>query len=266
MNNYEHNNSKGNQICFFLFVYFLGAINLFAQNSDSAAIKSVLSRDSLFWLAYNTCDTARIGDFYADDVEFYHDKNGFSKGRDSIVSSFKANLCSDNFRLRREALDSTIHVFLLKNKGSVYGAILNGEHFFYVLEKDKKERLDGWAKFTHTWILQNGKWQMTRILSYDHKPAPYLNKRKVAKVPTKILDTYIGQYNGSSTSVLIKRENQNLIQTVNGKRFTIYPETATLFFLKERDLTFEFLGKDRADRKIVVRQNDEIVEELTLIK
>jgi hypothetical protein len=258
--------TKGTKFIFFSLLFSFWAINLFAQDSDRQTIKSVLSRDSLFWLAYNTCDTARIGDFYADDVEFYHDKNGFSKGRGSIVSSFKANLCSDNFRLRREALDSTIHVFLLKNNDSVYGAIITGEHFFYVLEKDKKERLDGWAKFTHTWMLQNGKWEMTRILSYDHKPAPYLNKRKVAKIPTKTLDTYIGQYNGPSTNVLVKRENENLIQIVNGKRFTMYPETATLFFLKERDLTFEFLGKNKTDRKMVVRQNDEIVEELTLTK
>jgi hypothetical protein len=258
--------TKGVKLIFSSLFIFFSAINLFAQHSDSQAIKSVLSRDSLFWLAYNTCDTASIGDFYTDDVEFYHDKNGFSKGRDNIVSSFKKNLCSDDFRLRREALDSTVHVFLLKNQDSVYGAILNGEHYFYVLEKGKKERLDGWAKFTHTWILQNGKWQMTRILSYDHKPAPYLNKRKAVKVPIKILDTYLGQYNGPSTSVLIKRENQNLIQIVNGKKFTIYPETATLFFLKEHDLTFEFLGKNKAGRKMVVRQNGEIVEELTLIK
>ena len=258
--------TKEPKFVFTSFFIFLWAINLFAQSNDSQAIKSVLSRDSLFWLAYNTCDTTRIGDFYTDDIEFYHDKNGFSKGKSNIVSSFKKNLCSDNFRLRREALDSTIHVFLLKNQDTVYGAILNGEHYFYVLEKDKKERLDGWAKFTHTWILQNRKWQMTRILSYDHKPAPYLNKRKVAKVPTKILDTYIGQYNGPSTSVLIKRENQNLIQMVNGRKFTIYPETAILFFLKEHDLTFEFVGENKADRKMVVRQNGEIVEELTLSK
>jgi hypothetical protein len=248
-----------------LFILFW-SVNLFAQNNNNQIIKSVISRDSLFWLAYNTCDTASIGDFYTDDVEFYHDKNGFSKGKSNIVSSFKKNLCSDNFRLRREALDSTIHVFPLKNNDTIYGAVMNGEHYFYVLEKGKKERLDGWAKFTHTWILQNGKWQITRILSYDHKPAPYMNKRKVAKISTTILDSYIGQYNGPSTIVVIKRENENLIQIVNGKKFIIYPETATLFFLKERDLTFEFLGKKTNDRKMVVRQNDEIVEELIFQK
>jgi hypothetical protein len=62
--------TKGTKFVFSSLFIFFWAINLFAQNSDSQAIKSVLSRDSLFWLAYNTCDTASIGDFYTDDVEF----------------------------------------------------------------------------------------------------------------------------------------------------------------------------------------------------
>jgi hypothetical protein len=251
---------------FFFFIYFL-SVNLFAQNNDRQTIKTILLRDSLFWVAYNTCDSANIGEFYTDDVEFYHDKNGFSKGKNNIVSSFKKNLCSDNFRLRREAIDSTIKVYLLKNNDTTYGAIINGEHLFYVDEKGKKERLDGWAKFTHTWILQNGTWEMTRILSYDHKPAPYINKRKMVEILATILDTYIGQYKGPLTGIItIKRKNDNLIQFINGKEFTIYPESSTLFFSKERDLTFEFLGKKTTDRKMVVRENGEIVEELTFLK
>jgi hypothetical protein len=237
-----------------------------AQTSDSQTIRTILLRDSLFWVAYNTCDTVNIGDFYTDDVEFYSDKDGFSKEKDNIVSNFKRNLCSDNFRLRREALDSTIKVFLLKNQDTVYGAIINGEHYFYINEKGKNERLDGWAKFTHTWVLQNGTWKMKRILSYDHKPAPYINKRKAIKISSAILDKYVGQYKGPETSVLISKGNENLVQIVNGKKFIIYPETSTLFFLKEVDLTFEFTEDRSTGQKMIVRQNGEIVEEVTLLK
>lgn len=247
--------------------FSLAGNSLFAQANDGQTIKTILQQDSLFWLAYNTCDTVNIGNFYSDDVEFYHDKTGLSKGKNNIVASFKKNLCTDNFRLRREALDSTIKVFLLKNQGVVYGAILSGEHYFYVIEKGKKERLDGWAKFTHTWMLQDGVWKMTRLLSYDHKPAPYFNKRKVVKVSTAVLDSYAGQYKSSQVrSMIIKRKNLNLVQIINGKEFAIYPETATLFFSKERDLTFEFLMQKIKVQKIIVRENGEVVDEMMLSK
>ena len=256
----------GLSIFLYLFLSF-GSITLFAQSNDGQTIKTILQRDSLFWLAYNTCDTTNIEDFYTDDVEFYHDKIGFSKGKNNIVTSFKKSLCTDNFRLRREAIDSTIKIFLLKNQDIVYGAIISGEHFFYVTEKGKKERLDGWAKFTHTWLFQDGMWKMTRLLSYDHKPAPYINKRKFAKISTVVLDRYTGQYKSSVAGIMIiKRKNQNLIQIINGKEFTIYPETTTLFFSKERDLTFEFLTQNNKGRKIVVRENSEIVDEMILSK
>jgi hypothetical protein len=58
-----------------------------------------------------------------------------------------------------------------------YGAILTGEHVFYILEKGKSERLDGLAKFTHVWRFKDNEWKMHRVLSYDHGPAPYINKR-----------------------------------------------------------------------------------------
>lgn len=234
------------------------------QNSNP--IQTIIEKDSLFWLAYNTCDTSRIGDFYTDDVEFYHDKNGLSKGKSIIVSSFKRNLCTDDFRLRREALDSTVKVFLLENQGTVYGAIISGEHYFYVNEKGKKERLDGWAKFTHTWLLQDNQWKMARLLSYDHKPAPYINKRKSVTISSKILDTYAGSYESAVVgTITVKRNNQNLVQIIGGKEFAIYPETSTLFFSKERDLTFEFLTLNTT-RKMIVRENGEVVDEMILSK
>lgn len=236
-----------------------------AQQSQNS-LQTVLEKDSLFWLAYNTCDTSQIGGFYADDVEFYHDKNGFSKGKDKIVSTFKRNLCTDDFRLRREALDSTVKVFVLKNQDIVYGAIISGEHYFYVAQKGKKERLDGWAKFTHTWILENNTWKMTRLLSYDHKPAPYINKRKLADVSTTVLDTYAGSYKSSVVgTIVVKRSNRNLLQIIGGKEFAIYPETPTLFFSKERDLTFEF-SIQNTTKKMIVRENGEVVDEMMLVK
>lgn len=129
---------------------------------------AILHLDSLFWQAYNVCDVDKMSDFLTEDVEFYHDKNGLATTRGRLMESIKKGLCgNENFRLRREAVAGTIAVFPLEG----YGAILTGEHVFYVLEKGKPERLDGLARFTHVWLYKDKAWKMARILSYDHGPA-----------------------------------------------------------------------------------------------
>lgn len=89
------------------------------------------------------------------------------------MADTKKNLCSnEHFRLRREAVAGSVQVFPLENDGSIYGAILSGEHVFYIWGKDRAEYLDGRARFTHVWLLQaDGGWKMSRILSYGHRPA-----------------------------------------------------------------------------------------------
>jgi hypothetical protein len=132
---------------------------------------TIRSADVRFWQAYNTCDTTAQRQFLAEDVEFYHDKGGITLGAEALMATIKANLCSEGSRLRRAAVDGTVQVFPLRSQGVVYGAILSGEHLFYLREKGKPERLDGQARFTHLWLLRDGTWRMARILSYDHGPA-----------------------------------------------------------------------------------------------
>ena len=143
-----------------------------AQTEQQKLEATILFKDSLFWTAYNNCDTQNFPDFFSNDVEFYHDKGGITNGLESLTNNMKKNLCSnENFRLRREAVAGTVKVFPLQQSNVIYGAIISGSHVFYINEKDKKERLDGLAKFTHVWILKDSAWKMSRILSYDHGPA-----------------------------------------------------------------------------------------------
>jgi hypothetical protein len=141
------------------------------QHPDELS-RLILAKDSLFWLSYNNCDTTGYERFFTNDVEFYHDKGGTTMGVSGLALSIKKNLCSNSdFRIRRQAIEGSLQVFPLKNAGQVYGAILSGEHVFYILEKGKPARLDGRARFTHLWLLKSGDWKMARILSYDHGPA-----------------------------------------------------------------------------------------------
>ncbi|MCU7547549.1 nuclear transport factor 2 family protein [Chitinophagaceae bacterium LB-8] len=159
-----------NAILAFL-MFFCFCSQLWAQTNLQELTATILHKDSLFWAAYNKCDTESFPQFFTNDVEFYHDKGGMTIGLDGIISNMKKNLCGTNtFRLRREAVEGSVKVFPLQNSGVIYGAVISGEHVFYIIEKGT-ERLDGLAKFTHVWLLKDGTWKMARILSYDHGPA-----------------------------------------------------------------------------------------------
>ncbi len=253
----------------------LAALCLFPERSSAQAepqalVATILRNDSLFWAAYNRCDIEKFRGFFTEDVEFYHDKGGLTVGLETLTRNMEMNLCGENsFRLRREAVEGSVRVFPLRNGDVIYGAIISGEHVFYVREKGKKERLDGLAKFTHVWVLRENTWKMSRVLSYDHGPAPYMNKRQEIALPSPRLDEYVGQYLGPQSGVIvIQREGNGLTLSIHqGQKSVLYPETEGRFFMKERDLTFEFVKDDRGEvTKMLVRENGEIVEEAVYSK
>ncbi len=158
-------------IVLLLFVFISSKV-LQAQTKYDSLTKTILQYDSLFWQAYNNCDTVSFGKYITDDVEFYHDKGGLTLGKKKLVNSITNNLCSNpNFKLRREAIQKTVVVYPLENNGVIYGAIILGQHYFYINETGKKEYREGMARFTQVWQLNNGQWKMNRILSFDHGPA-----------------------------------------------------------------------------------------------
>jgi hypothetical protein len=241
----------------------LPAYSLFAETEQEKVEAIVLHQDALFWDAYNRCDTEGFRPFISDDVEFYHDKGGIILGLDSLIATTKKNLCADGgYRLRREAVEGSVKCFPLQNANVTYGAVLSGEHRFYVLEKGKKERLDGQAKFFDVWLVKDGVWKMSRVVSYSHGPAVYVNKRTEAKVSADVLDRLAGTYAGDhSGAITVRREQDFLVLQIQEKKYLLYPESENQFFTKDRDLTFEFV-KDAKNQvsKIVVREAGEIVE------
>ncbi|SHN33661.1 nuclear transport factor 2 family protein [Chitinophaga sp. CF418] len=157
----------------YLTLLFIALCHLsFAQTAQELPA-TIIRQDSLFWDAFNKCDTVKMGSFFTEDVEFYHDNGGPTLGLTALVHTFSANLCSNqNFHLRREVVAGSCKVYPMKKAGAIYGAILSGEHVFYVLEAGKPARADGLAKFTHLWLLIDGVWKMKNVLSYDHGPVP----------------------------------------------------------------------------------------------
>jgi hypothetical protein len=255
--------------CYIVSLLFISAVystTAAAQTEQEKVTSLIFHKDSLFWNAYNSCDIATLKEFITDDVEFYHDKGGITSGAADLAASVKNNLCSNSdYHLRREPVPGTVKVFPLQKANVIYGAIISGEHYFYLTEKDKKERRDGWAKFTHLWVLTQGVWKMSRILSYDHAPAPYINTRKEIRLSNNNLKQFEGRYTGPvSGTFTVQRKNNTLVLIDKNKQSVLYSETGNLFFIKDRDLTFEFVKDGKKVSSIKVRDNGVLVEELKI--
>ncbi|AXY74868.1 DUF4440 domain-containing protein [Paraflavitalea soli] len=245
-----------------------GIYSVQAQSTPEELSKVILQKDSLFWKGYNDCDTSLTGQFLAAEIEFFHDKGGITKGRQAMQESLKKNLCSDNnYRLRREAIPGTVKVYPLAKNNEIYGAIMVGEHYFYVTKNGKPEFRDGHASFNHLWLKKDGEWKMERILSYDHHEAAPDAKTPI-KLPAAVLRQYAGLYKGPQTdSLLIRDEKGVLVMISRNKKTTIYPESANTFFMKERPIVFEFIRDTKKKvTSLRVMEHGALAEELTLVK
>jgi hypothetical protein len=249
---------------FCIALIFALSLPLFAQKERDSLTQTILHEDGAFWDAYNRCDVEKMSQFFWPDIEFYHDKGGPTIGLGPFTETLKTGLCGKlNFRLRREEAPETSKVFPLQKNGVTYGAVLSGEHYFYINDSGKPEYRDGMAKFFHVWMLKNGKWKMARVVSYDHHEAPYENKRKEVTLAPEVLERYVGKYNGShSGSIDITRSDNQLILALSGNKFVLHPESENVFFSTERDLTFEFLKEGAQVSRMIVRERGSITEEL----
>jgi len=235
------------------------------DNDDQKLVATIIRLDSLFWQTYNECKTENSGLYLADDVKFYHDKGGITSGKTDLVASIKNNICGNqNQQIRREAVPGTVKVYPMKKGDSIYGAIISGEHYFYVTESNKPEKREGLARFTQLWLLENKEWKMSVILSYDHGPAPYVSNKQAIKLSEKELNEFEGNYqNPKFGKFNYKVEGSNLLMDGSGFHSILYPESKTMFFATDRDLEFEFVKNEKAKFfKIVVHENGAVVDEL----
>jgi Domain of unknown function (DUF4440) len=252
-----------------LFIMIAGSTKTFAQTESEKLTATILHLDSAFWNAYNNCDTTAFANYLTDDVEFYHDKGGITLGATALIHSLNKNLCSNaNYHLRREAVAGTVKVYPMQNGNEIYGAIISGEHLFYITANGKPEYLDGQANFSQLWLLKNGVWKMARILSYNHHPADYINTRKEIVLPADKSDALAGEYNSKQFgSFTVKRSNNVLVLTAGNETYTLYPESDTSFFTKDRDLVFEFIkGASNKPIKLVVKEHGAVADEAVFIK
>ena len=141
-----------------------------AQSNDAPTQQELSTRiaalDRDLFEAFNACNLEKVASFFAEDVEFYHEKGGLTTTRTSVIDVMKKNLCSENSnRVRRELIKSTFEVRPI----NTYGAVEVGEHRFYLTQKGQQEKLDGIGKFVHIWQNKDGAWRISRVISYGFR-------------------------------------------------------------------------------------------------
>jgi ketosteroid isomerase-like protein len=128
--------------------------------ADSPLRAEIESADAAMFAAFNAHDAAKLMSFFADDVEFYHDKDGLVS-RDSLAKGF-AQLFSRNDGLRRDLVPGSLEVYPIKD----FGAIEVAQHRFCHVENGKDDC--GTFKFLHVWKKSDAGWKVSRVISYAH--------------------------------------------------------------------------------------------------
>ena len=123
---------------------------------------TVTALDSKLFAAYNTCDLNTLGAMVADDLEFYHDKNGLMTGQAAFVDSISKYICG---KVKRALVPGTLEVHPLKG----YGAVEIGTHTFCQTDgKGNCTSPAGPARFVMLWQQTGDTWKLTRVISFDH--------------------------------------------------------------------------------------------------
>lgn len=137
---------------------------------DSELYKELKMQDSIFFeRSFNLCDTEYLKKSIHNDLVFFHDKAGI-QNRFDFLANVKKNLCANpNMKPIRKVEKNSLEVFPLYNNEKLYGVIQTGVHDFYIREPGKKDRLTGKAKFSHVWLLEDGRWLLREVLSFDHQ-------------------------------------------------------------------------------------------------
>jgi hypothetical protein len=112
----------------------------------------------LFDAAFVDCDQTKFGAIFTEDAEFYHDRTGASYGE----SVKQLRSCPRDNGVKRTLIPGSLEVYPIKD----FGAVQMGRHTF-TREGEQGAEI---AKFVHLWSNKEGKWRLSRVLSFDHRP------------------------------------------------------------------------------------------------
>jgi len=132
--------------------------------NDAPLFKTISSLDQQVFDTFNHCEVSeqlqKHAIYFSSDVEFYHDTGGVTWTRQEMLANTEKYVCG---KFQRELIANSLEVFPIKG----FGAIEQGTHRFCQLAT---HTCDGIANFIIIWRHQNDQWQITRVISYGHRP------------------------------------------------------------------------------------------------
>ena len=88
------------------------------------------------------------------------------------MEAMRQNICGSPERKPiRKLIPNTMKVYPLYDNGTLYGAIVEGTHEFYIKETNKALYKTGSALYSGLWIKKDNQWKAKRLFSYHHEPA-----------------------------------------------------------------------------------------------
>jgi hypothetical protein len=132
-------------------------------------VKALEEKDRELFDAAFGCKPDTLAPMVAGDFEFIHDKHGMTATSGAQFIASIRDMCEGqktgrNFRARRELVPGTMTTHALNN----FGAMQMGTHRFYALQPGQPDQLTETGRFIHVWKLDDGKWKLARVISYEH--------------------------------------------------------------------------------------------------
>lgn len=130
-------------------------INSMQKKASNELYQTIVHLDSLYFDAYNRCEMRILDSLTAEDIEFYHDRSGLSTSKKEILESVQKYICG---KVRRILKPGSIEVSEIPN----YGAVQMGAHSFRNLAENSQSEP---SRFITLWRKDQGRWQMSRVIS-----------------------------------------------------------------------------------------------------
>jgi ketosteroid isomerase-like protein len=122
--------------------------------------KEIASMDSVMFDAFNKQDIVKYKSCFSDDLEWFQDNGGFIPKK-TVFENFENNFRKEN-KLTSELLKGSLEVHPVNG----YGAIEISVHKFHHMENGLE--VTGFFKFLMIWQKKDGKWKVSRMISYDY--------------------------------------------------------------------------------------------------
>lgn len=118
--------------------------------------RTIEKLDSIYFNAYNKCDMKTQESLYSENLEFFHDKGGFSNSKEDVLKAIEKNICG---KVKRTLVKGSIEVYPIHK----YGAVQIGYHKFFNNEEPNQKSVA--SKFIMIWQQKNESWKITKVIS-----------------------------------------------------------------------------------------------------